>query len=297
MSNEEMNAALDGILGDEGPEPVINAEPIVNDPEAIPEEIVEEPIDSPPGYLDHAAYLEKNGNDDGWRGKDAYSAEYERIQDNKSLKQELRGMNDLLRQTVDATTSMQNERYQQGLIDARAELDQAREDDNVDAAIAAQTKISNIEGNKPQAAQPQINPAISQFITSNPALDNQGAQYDPEFRTEFERIYHGRLQADGVRPETQLTERAIQGYMKNALASTKALFPDKFESTRNNRQTSTPAAKRSAKTVAASEANKNLKVTTKNPRDNNAYSDVYEAIKAKDPKAAEAFAEKMRIGQ
>jgi len=296
--NDEMNAALDelGIPG--GDEPPINeyketVVPAAIEPEPEPEPIKEpepEPEANPKGFLDHAAYVEKNGNDDGWRGKDAYSAEYNRIQDNKSLRQEIKGMNDLLRQTVDATTSMQESAYQRGMTEAKTELDKAIEDDDVTAVIAAKDKMADLT--PPQAAH-KVNPIHSDFFTSNSVLDNASAQFDSEIMGEFERIYNGRLQADGVRQDQQLSDRAIQGYMNSALKSAKELFPDKFVSPRNSRQTNIPNKKRAAPTKSAADGIKSMHITTKNPRDTNALSDVYEEIKKRDPKEAERFAAKM----
>lgn len=295
--NEEMNAAL-GDLGIPGgeviEEPIINAtpkaseDPIVEEPEVIEQEL--EVAENPPGYVSYEDWVADGKNPDDWQGKNKYSQQYDLIQDNKGIKSELRGLNDLMRQTVDATTAMQEEKYNQGKIDAKSELDKAIAEEDINAVIAAKDKMANLT---PPAATPQVNPVHNEFFSSNAVLDKSSSQYDPEFSNEFERIYHGKLQADGVMPGQMLSNQAIQGYMGLALKSAKELFPDKFVSPRNSRQAAKPTTKRAAPTKTAADNIKNIKVTTKNPRDTNAVNDVYEAIKAKDPKAAEAFAKRM----
>lgn len=295
MSTEEMNAALDDLGIPGGDEPIINADPPINDPPPVEdpiEEPIAEPEAKPPGYISYQDWVDDGKDPDDWQGKNKYSQQYDLIQNNKEFKSELRGMNDLLRQTVDATTSMQEDAYKRGMAEAKVELDAAIESEDVNAVIAAKDKMADLT--PPQAA-PKANPIHGQFFSSNAVLDQSSAQFDPEFKGEFERIYNGRLQADGVRPDQQLSERAIQGYMNSALKSAKELFPDKFESPRNNRQAVKPNAKRAAPSKTPGDNIKGMHITTKNPRDTNALSDVYEAIKAKDPKAAEAFAEKMGV--
>lgn len=295
--NDEMSAVLDDLGVPD--EPVINADPPKQEviEEVIEEEEIEEEIENPPGFISHADYVEKNGNDDGWKGKDAYSAEYDRIQDNKSLRGEIKNLTSLVQTTVDATTSLQEERYQQGLAEARAELKEAIDNNDATAAVEAQNKINRTP--PPQAA-PKANPLHAQFFESNPMLDKGSTQFDGEMMAEFSRIYDGRLRADGVQLSDQLSERAIQGYMKSALDSAKSLFPDKFESPRNTRNTGGKNQKRNTNKVEAVDNIKNVKITTKNPRDNNAMMDTYNTIlnmKGGGKEEADKFAKAMGIPQ
>ena len=85
--------------------------------------------------------------------------------------------------------------------------------------------------------------------------------------------------------------------MKSALESTKSLFSDKFESPRNSRKTTGGNKRATAKTDPV-DAIKNMKIATKNPRDNNALMDTYNQIKnmkGGGQKDADAFAKAMGI--
>lgn len=289
--NDEMSAALDniGVPGDD--DPIINADPPKIEPEEEIDEI-EEIENDPPGFISHADYVEKHGNDDGWKGKDAYSAEYERIQDNKALRGEIKNLTSVVQTTIDATNQMQSDKYQQGLADAKADLDQAIRDNDAEAAVVATNKINSIPT---PSAPAQVNPIHGQFFSANAVIDQGSAEYDAELMAEFTRIHDGRLRADGVTGETVLTERAMNAYMKSALEGAKALFPEKFESTRNNRKT-TGKARRSTEKGNPVDAIKNVKVETRNPRDNNAMMDTYNAIKEKGgQEAADNFAKAMGV--
>ena len=294
MSKADMDAVLDdlGIPPGDGDADIENEE-LEEEFELEEEEDLEEELEGdPPGFISHADYVEKHGNDDGWKGKDAYSAEYDRIQDNKSLRSDVKTLTNLVQSTVDATTQMQDDRYEQGMAAARAEYKDAIDNNDAVRAVAAADVINKMPA--PQTA-PQVNPIHAQFFESNPMLDKGSESFDQEVMGEFARIYDGRLRADGVQPQDQLSEVATKGYMKAALASAKSLFPDKFESPRNTRRTSGKIPKRGKNAkAAAGDGIKNMKIATKNSRDTSALSDVYEAIKAKDPTAAEEFAKRMQ---
>ena len=288
---EQMAAALDNLGIDD--EPIV--EEVVD--EVVEDEVIEDdPPEDPPGFLSHADYLEKHGNDDGWRGKDAYSAEYDRIQDNKKLSGEVRQLTDLVRTTAEATTEMQSQAYQRGVDEAKVELQEALDNNDAQGVVDAQEKINAIPQPK---AVPKVTPVHGQFFESNPMLDNQSSQFDGEIMDEFQRIYNGRLQADGVRPDQQLSERAIKGYMEAALKSTKELFSDKFESPKNTRKTNQSSQRRTTQKVSTVDAIKSTKITTKNPRDNDPLMDTYNTIlnmKGGGKEAADKFAAKMGIG-
>lgn len=292
--SDEMAAALDKI-GIHGVVEDVIEDDVIDEDDDI-EEVEDDAIDeTPPGFISHADYVAKNGNDDGWKGKAAYNAEYKRIQDNKELRNEIKGMNDMLKQTVAATQSMQDAAYQRGLESAKAELQEALDNNDAQGVYDAQAKIQSMP--KPQAA-PRINPVHSEFFSSNPIVDSGSDQYDGELMGEFQRIYNGRLQVDGVRPDQELSPRAIKGYMSEALKSAKSLFPEKFESPRNLRKTTQQSNKRTTVKSAPVDALKNQRFTTKNSRDTNPAMDIYNSIlNAKDggKDAADKFAQKMGI--
>lgn len=296
MSTEQelMNAALDGIVGDEGVQTdnIVQDDPAPdNDAENVNAVADDEQL---PGFKTYDEWIGEGGDPDEWQGKKKYSEHYDLIQNNKEFKGQIREMNDLLRQTVDATTSMQQESYERGLAEAKQQLDRAVEEEDVEAVMKARDNIDQINNRKPAPNANQPNPIHSEFFSNNQIVDRSSGQFNAEVMDEFSRIYNGKLKADGVSPTDQLPKETIHRYMNAALSSAKSLFPDAFESPRNKRAgANNNNGKRTITKPKASNNIKNIKVTTKNPRDNNAVMDVYEAIKKRDPKQAEAFAEKM----
>ncbi len=302
MSTEQqlMDSALDniGLADDDNP---IEPDIIDDDPEVIEDAVIidDEPPEDPPGFTSYEDWIAAGKDPDDWQGKNKYNQQYELIQDNKGIKSELRGMNDMLRQTVDATNSMRDKAYQEGLDQANEDLKEAMENNDAKAVNDARDKIDNLEKPVAPPEQPQVNPLHQQFFDTNPVIDQGDAQYDPEVMGEFERIYNGRLRADGVGRDTKLSERAIKGYMNDALKSAKSLFPEKFESKRNTRQTtgkSTPKRTASKKNPVSSI--KAVEVKTRNRHDTSPVMDLYNTIlkdKNGGKAAADAFAAKMGI--
>lgn len=293
---EQMDAVLDnlGVVDDVAPnEPIIEEE----EQEIIEEDDNQEELnaDRPPGYVSYEEWVADGKDPDDWQGKNKYSQQYDLIQDNKEFKTELKELTGLMRSTVEATKDMQEQSYQRGLSEAQDNLNKAIDDGDVEAVIKAKDELTALN-KQPRAQQPQVNPIHQQFFDANAVLDINSSQHDPEFKQEFARIYDGKLRADGVTQDQQLSDRAMKGYMNQAMKSAKALFPEKFESPRNSRQNNQPVARRTISKQSSHDQMSKIKITTKNPRDNSAYQDTYDTIlnmKGGGKEAAEAFAKRM----
>jgi len=301
MSEEaSMNDALDALEQEHGIE--LNdavVEDVENDAvdeqqeEAEPEQ---QESDNPPGFIDNMDDWIAAGKDpDLFKGKKAYSQEYERIQEIKELKGLVKQVVDTAgdwKQQQQAATERQIEKYKE---DAKRELETAKSEHDLDGALEAQERLNALEKTKPA---PQQNPVITEFFAKNPIVDRNSQQYDDEFfqdmamaqQTVLDQLTGGSEELAG-----RLTEKQIKRSMDVAYKRAQALHPDKFQSPRNNRKSAPQQAKRSApKATDYKTRLKNTNIKSKhNPRDNNAANDIYEMIKATDPKAAEAFAKNM----
>ena len=153
---DEMNQALDKLgLDVEDPAPVVDD----HQPDVV------EPKDNPPGFKTYDEWVADGGDPDEWQGKKKYEDHYNLIQDTKSLKSEVKSMNDLLRTTVEATTEMNKREYERGMAEAKRELDQAMEAEDVTAVAAAKDKIAELKPPKEPTA-PQVNPVHAEFFQS-----------------------------------------------------------------------------------------------------------------------------------
>ena len=288
MSNQaEIDAALDAL--DFPVDDVI--EPIV---EPIVETIVEDKP-NPPGYIDNIDDWVAAGKDpDLFKNKKMYSAEYDRLQEVKELKS--------LVQTVVTNTGEWKAQQQaqmeaqiaQARIDAKAALEQARDENDFEAFEAASNKLSNIERQQPQQpVQQQKDPEIDNFIRANPILDQNSDQYDQAFAATMIKAQHTALnRITGGDRNMVVTKEELQGTMRQALLVAKEIYPDKFKSPRNSRNNGGQPVRRVATPSTADYGTrlKAMPATSLNRNDAHANYDLYEMIKAKDVKKAEAFA-------
>ena len=300
-----IDAALDSMEFPDDPiEHVVDEIPEIK-PEA--EVIEEDPEPNPPGFIDNIDDWVAAGKDpDLFKGKKAYEAEYERIQEIKDLKVSQDELKALMKTVVDASSdwktqqqAQMNVQIEQARIDATAELERAKEDTDIDAALAAQDKINNL--NKPAAqpapAQAQPRSEISDFVKSNPILDPNSTLYDSSVAATLAKAQNSAMdRLTGGDRDMPVTPEELKGSLAKAMSVVKELYPDKFKSPRNNRRgNSNQPPKRGAPANTGDYGTrlKAMKSTSLNSRDTNPDYDLYEMIKAKDPKGAEAFAKTM----
>ena len=293
MSNQQaINEALDKLEIEN--EEVITDE-VIEDEEVVDQEEQEEEVEAvnPPGYIDNIDDWVKAGKDpDMFKGKKAYSAEYDRIKEIKELKDSMQAVTQGIGEWKEQQQQTMAQQVEQARQEAAEELERAREDVDVDAAIKAQQKINDLDKPKQQQTY-QPNPALTDFYSKNPILDQNSPQFDEEVFKDASMFQAGILdQLTGGNRQMQLTPSQVERSLKVALTKAKELSPDKFVSPRNSRKAA-PAPSR--KKVQQSNGDyqsrlKSVKSNAKNKRDVNAATEIYEMLKAKDPKAAETFA-------
>ena len=308
MSDQDMDAALDALEVEHGvdldqeieaaPELEVVDDPIEDTQDIEPDE--PEPIDDkPPGYMGYEEWIDAGKDPALFKGSKAYSAEYDRIQEVKELK-------GLVSKVVDSTSEWKAQQQrdtarqiEQARIDTKAELQLAKDNHDIDAALAASDKLNELNSQpEPQPEQPGMNPVITEFFDKNPILDRHSSQFDADVFQDAATKQQALLDdlTNGNRAlQSTLTDSQIQRTMNIALKTAKDLNPDKFRSPRNGRQQAPAQPRRAAqKEVSNGTKLKSVKFSSKhNKRDNNAANDVYESLKAIDPAAAETFAKNL----
>ena len=293
MSNQQaIDEALDALEIEN--EEVIVEEVIEEAAEVEEEQVIEEvePAPNPPGYIDNIDDWIAAGKDpDLFKGKKAYSAEYDRIKEIKELKETMQVVTDGIGEWKEQQKQSMAQQLERARDEAVAELERAREDVDVDRAIEAQKKINDLDKPKQEVHQP--NPVLTDFYSKNPILDKNSAQYDDEVFKDAS-MYQASIldELTGGNRQMQLTPSQIERSLKVALTKAKALSPDKFVSPRNQRKAAPapPRTKVQQKNGDYQSRLKTVKSNSKNRRDTNAANEIYEMLKAKDPKAAETFA-------
>ncbi len=249
--------------------------------------------DSPPGLVETLEEWVALGKDPAkFRGRKAYEAEYKRIQEVKELKASVKGMAETLKATVEAIADRETKAEARHRRELEQALEAAKDIGDIDAALDAKQQLHELNA-APKAQARREHPVISGFLEDNVVLES------PEIKAEFERIYNGKLRADGVGANDALSEASIRGYLRSALDSVKSIYPEKFLSQKINRQApvrgkTTVAA---SKTVDVAQQLKGYKVAGVSKQNESAALDIYNSLMKTSPNAAKIFAENLLSGE
>jgi len=296
-TEEEMNEALDALEQETGEtldkEEVLDLsdDNLENEDLELKSEDVD---DKPPGFLTYDEWVAKGKDPADFRGENAYKAQYESLKEVRELKDTMSHVVDGMETWKQQQNEQKAEEIAQARVDLVAEFEQAKEDEDLDAALAAQEKINKIDS---RPAPIQVNPIISDFARKNPIIDSNSAQYNAEFHQDMIMIHNGKLDQllGGDRSRAgELTPQQIERVQKMAFTQARELHADKFVSPRNKRSAPPQPGKRQAQPSASVKAKlKSVEGNSRNVRDTNPADDIYEIIKARDPEAAERFAKNL----
>ena len=299
MSDQaEIDAALDKLEITNDPAPGEELAVVDTHIEPVPGEPKAEDKENPPGYIDNLDDWVAAGKDpDDFKGKNAYKAEHARITEIRELKGLVK---DVQETTTDWRASQQAQmeaQYKRDLDTATAELNKAKDESDIDAALAAKDKISNLsrpEVTRPTAA-PEENPIIADFRKANPILDSSNPLYDQAFNATVTKAQRSALnRLTGGDETVVITPEELKGSLRKALEVAKEIYPDKFRSPRNDRGGGTPKPKpKATKGGDYGSRLKQLKSSSLNSRDVSPEYDTYQLLKAKDEKRAETYAKTM----
>lgn len=303
MSQAEMDAALDAIEADhdviEEVEDDIQDD-VIDKPNDIDQELealesdgdVEEKEESPKGFIGYEEWVESGKDPKKYRGEDAYTAEYDRIQELKGVKGEISSLKETMSQVAQV-----NEEWRQTQVDNirteyEAKFNQAKEEGDIDAALDAQSKLNDLDQKKAASNQPQVNPLISDFRKNNPLTDHSNSRFNPEYNADLENIYDGMVDKLTRGGQLAMTEPQIKRCLSLAKRDANSLHPDIFESPRNKRKT-IPGSTRKAAATKTVDYRSRLKGigNARNKNDTNAALDMYDLLLDKGGKeAADKFA-------
>jgi len=250
---------------------------VVKEPEVIEEEVEEEIDDTPAGFKTLEEYVADGGDPEMYRGKKAYEAEHNRIEENKLLRTEMRSIKDNTRLAVEALGEWKADQTKVLREQLVAELEEAREEEDLNKALAAQTKITELDNApKPAAAQQPENPVIQAFRVANPLINPGDDRFNAEFTTDVEAIYNGIVNQLNQGGRVNLTDGQMQRALTKAMKDTKELHIGLFESPKNKRITPANPNRRASRSTT--KEGKVADYVLKNPR-NPANADAASQIK------------------
>lgn len=291
-TDSEMNAALDALEAEHDPIESKPDQEVLESDEIVGDRVIEK--EKPKGYLSYEQWIDAGKDPDDFKGINAYSSTYDRIQEIRELKDSMKHVVDGVDQWKNQQADHMKDQVAQAKLDAKAEFDEAHQAGEMDAALAAQEKLNNL--NRQEVVQaPRIDPAIGEFFQKNPILDQNSPSFNADFFEDMKMIQHTHLnKLTGGDPElaNKLTPNQIERSLKLAFNTAKEMHPEKFKSSRNTRRTTPSSQPRQGKTKAGDYSTrlKSVQGNSRNVRDTSSANDIYEYIKAADPKAAETFA-------
>ena len=315
MSTEqdEIDAALDNLesdngvtladLDDDNQGQVIegNAEAIENtkifaadddDPEPKEED------DPPPGYIGYVEWVASGKDPKKFRGEDAYTAQYDQIQETREVKSQLAAMQETLKHVATANDEWRNNQRESMRAEIAQELELAKESSDVDAALLAQAKLDNLNVAPTQQPAPQESPIISEFRHNNPMTDRSSPKFNPDFNADVEGFYNAMVDDLTGKGQRAMTEGQVGRCLQLAQKKAADLSPNLFESPRNQRQT-TGAKRKKGGGGSTTDYRAKLKGigNARNAADSNAAIDMYDMLlKSGGKESADNFA-KANLGE
>ena len=312
MSQAEMDAALDAIEAEHNVvEEVIDNEPleVIEQPDEIDQELdaleaegepVEEAEESPPGFMGYEEWVAKGKDPKKFRGEDAYTAEFDRIQELKGVKSEISGLKETMSQVAQVNEEWRKTQVDNIRSEYESKFNDAKEAGDIDGALDAQSKLNELD-NKPvgQPQQPQINPLISKFREQNPLTDHNNSRFNPEYNADLESIYNGYVDKLSRNGQVAMSDNQITRCLALAKKEAGALNPDLFESPRNRRQTTPTKGSKKSTAPRTTDYRSRLQGigNARNKGDSNAAIEMYDMLLKKGGKdAADKFA-KSNLGE
>lgn len=286
MSEPEFNIDAAADQFDAGKDlPLADVEELDADGNAIPDEDGDA---LPPGFKNYQDYIADGGDPDMYRGRKAYVAEHDRIEQNKSLKREMKGLRETVQQTVDAVGQLTTAQRAEVRKEVAAELKEAMENEDPQAAVDAQKKLDAIDDAPAPVARPAEHPLIAEFREENPMADPQADEFDEEFNSDVEGYFNGMAKELGGK----LTDGQVKRCLKKALKQAQDLHEidtaparkadddtTRGESPRNSRRGQTRSQRRASADPADPKAEDYVLDNPRNPSQKNAASDVRETIR------------------
>jgi hypothetical protein len=159
----------------------------------------------------------------------------------------------------------------------------------VDEALEAQKALDKLDSEAP----PKINPIIPQFFGENPLLDQNSTQFNQDFYDDFASIYTSKMDSLTSFGTRNVTDAQVQKALKVSLSEAKNLNPELFKSSRSAR----PGAPAGRPAAGEGKDLSDFKIDNKDDlRNQNAATEMYEMLKAKDPEVAENFKKNLLKG-
>lgn len=171
--------------------------------------------EAPPGFLSYEEYTAQGGDPDMYRGRKAFENEHERIEENKRLRRDVKGMQSTVAQTMEAVNEWKGNERTKMRDELEVSLSRAMEDEDPQAALAAQKKLDALE-DLPPPARPE-HPVIADFRAEHPALDASSDAFDVELNADVESFFNNLAEQLSQGNRRQLTDSQVTRVLRKSL--------------------------------------------------------------------------------
>lgn len=169
---------------------------------------------APPGFLSYEEYTAQGGDPDMYRGRKAYETEHERIDENKRLRRDVKGMERTVAQSVEAINEWKGREREKMRTELEANLHRAMEDEDPQAAIDAQKKLDALPDDA--VNQPE-HPVIKEFRSVHSALDADSEDFDQELNADVEAFFNTLAEQLSQGNRRQLTDGQVTRVLRKSL--------------------------------------------------------------------------------
>lgn len=245
----------------------------------------------PPTYMSYEEWIEAGKDPDDFLGKRAFQARYDDIQDNKRLRKELKGLKTTVQQTMDTVNDWQQQERTKIRAELEADLNTAKENEDVEGAIDAQKALDEHDRKSTPASSSQAeHPTIVEFREGHPLIDHDSDDFNEEFNEDVEAFYNGMVQQLSHGGRKRLTDGQIKRALGKAMKDAAELHDidlggarrQPTESPRNSRGGGQgKQTRRTSRKPAAPKAEDFTIENPRNPRQGNAATEVRDMLKEK----------------
>ncbi len=242
--------------------------------------------DDPPNYMNYDAWIADGRDPDDFKGKNAYSAEYDRIQLNNEKVDRLENSIQVIADNNEQWRQGQTKIIRDGL---EADLIKAKEAADVDGAIDVTKKIADLDNTAPVVLEEPV--VFKAFRKNNPMTDKDSSRFNEGYNRAIERYCNAELRE--LRKGGPTNDGDITACLNLAKKKAADLYPDLFTSSRNNRPSSGGKGGRKAGSGQSTDWASRLKGigNSRNRHDGEAAVDMYnQLLEGGDKEAAEDYA-------
>lgn len=192
------------------------------------------------GHLSYQEWVDAGNDPDLYQGKKAFEMNQAEIKEKRKLRKDIQSMQTTLQQTVQGFEDFKASERVKIKADLERQLKEAKEAEDVDAALEIQQGLDEIDRIESQPATPQQQKepdVLLDWRAKRPLVDGDSEQFNPEFNKTMVGYYNAEYNILSQGGRVAVSEDQMERLADKAYNQAKTMYPELFESQRNQRQT------------------------------------------------------------